>query len=150
MGTQVIRLKSNLPLDRWYVLLEGSDVTVDSKVKTMSGVDYYFYKGPLAQFSDWLISSEHVLEDPLKQIPIKDIPMKNLNPTKPDHYHVGKIDVLAFSQENFTYEELKGFYRINIVKYVTRYDKKNGMEDLRKAEDYLCKLMDLEVDTNGR
>lgn len=62
----------------------------------------------------------------------------------PFHYHKGGIDVIAFSELQFEKEELKGFYRINVLKYVTRYDRKNGIEDLKKAEFYLNKLIGLE------
>lgn len=64
--------------------------------------------------------------------------------TQPAHYHAGKIDVIKFSEENFTKEELKGFYRMNVLKYVTRFDKKNGLEDLEKAAFYLDKLKAME------
>lgn len=63
---------------------------------------------------------------------------------KPSYYHTGNIDVIKFSEENFTEEELKGFYRMNVLKYVTRYDLKNGVEDLQKAAFYLNKLFELE------
>lgn len=66
------------------------------------------------------------------------------NAIKPSHYHTGNIDVIKFSEENFAAEELKGFYRMNILKYVTRFDKKNGLEDLQKANSYLQELMELE------
>lgn len=63
---------------------------------------------------------------------------------KPDHYHSGSIDVIKFSEENFTAEEMKGFYRINAIKYLTRYDKKGTPEeDLQKADFYLRKLIEL-------
>lgn len=65
--------------------------------------------------------------------------------TQPAHYHAGKIDVIKFSEENFTKEELKGFYRINVLKYVTRYDKKDMLNDLQKAQFYLDKLTTLEI-----
>lgn len=64
--------------------------------------------------------------------------------TKPAHYHTGNIDVIKFAEENFTPTELKGFYRINVLKYVTRFDKKDGMKDLQKADFYLNKLIDLD------
>jgi hypothetical protein len=62
---------------------------------------------------------------------------------QPSHYHKNGIDVIAFSELQFSKEELKGFYRINILKYVTRYDRKNGKEDLEKARFYLDKLLEL-------
>lgn len=63
---------------------------------------------------------------------------------KPKHYHQGGIDVIGFAELQFPKEELKGFFRINILKYVTRYDRKGHMADLEKADFYLKKLMDLE------
>ena len=64
--------------------------------------------------------------------------------TEPSHYHTGNIDVIKFAEENFPKEELRGFYRINILKYITRYDKKGGLDDLKKAEFYRNKLTELE------
>ncbi|ULT55417.1 DUF3310 domain-containing protein [Neobacillus drentensis] len=66
---------------------------------------------------------------------------------KPSHYHKGGIDVIGFSKLHYSKEELKGFYRINIIKYVDRYDKKGGVKSLEKAEFYLKKLKELE--SNG-
>lgn len=37
-----------------------------------------------------------------------------------------------------------GFLEGNIVKYVTRWKAKNGLEDLRKAQHYLSKLIEVE------
>jgi hypothetical protein len=63
---------------------------------------------------------------------------------KPNHYHQGGIDVIGFSELQFSKEELKGFFRINILKYTTRYDRKGGIEDLEKALFYMNKLIELE------
>lgn len=63
---------------------------------------------------------------------------------KPDYYHQGNVDVIKFSEENFSEEELKGFYRMNVLKYVTRFDKKgSAFSDLEKAKFYLDKLVDM-------
>ena len=40
-----------------------------------------------------------------------------------------------------------GYLEGNIIKYVTRYKKKNGVQDLEKAMHYLEKLIEVE---NGR
>ena len=63
----------------------------------------------------------------------------------PSHYHRNNMDVIKFAELQLSPEELKGFHRINILKYVTRYDRKGGVEDLRKAAFYLRKLIELEV-----
>lgn len=39
-----------------------------------------------------------------------------------------------------------GFLEGNIVKYVTRFRKKNGVQDLEKARHYLDKLIEVEND----
>jgi hypothetical protein len=62
----------------------------------------------------------------------------------PKHYHKNGIDVIGFAELHYSKEELKGFYRINIIKYVDRYDTKGGLKSLEKAEFYLKKLMELE------
>lgn len=63
---------------------------------------------------------------------------------RPEHYLRNGIDVIDFAKLQFSSDELKGFYRINILKYVTRYDRKGGIADLEKAEVYLNKLKELE------
>jgi hypothetical protein len=57
----------------------------------------------------------------------------------PDHYKQGEIEVIDYIlDQKFSY--LEG----NIVKYVSRYKFKNGIEDLKKAHWYLKKLIELE------
>ena len=38
-----------------------------------------------------------------------------------------------------------GFFEGNVVKYVTRWRDKGGVEDLRKARHYIDKLIELET-----
>lgn len=67
---------------------------------------------------------------------------------KPSHYHEGHVDVIGFAKMQLPPDQLIGFCRINILKYITRYDKKNGIEDLKKAEFYIKKLIELEMEKN--
>jgi len=54
----------------------------------------------------------------------------------PQHYRQGNIEVIDFIlDQNFSY--LEG----NIIKYVSRYKYKNGLEDLKKAHWYLERLI---------
>ena len=43
-------------------------------------------------------------------------------------------------------EAFKGFLKGNCIKYIYRYENKNGAEDLRKAEWYLLRLIALRED----
>jgi len=38
----------------------------------------------------------------------------------------------------------------NVVKYITRWKNKNGVEDLRKAEHYIHLLIEREIDESNR
>ncbi len=55
---------------------------------------------------------------------------------EPSHYTQGGIEPLDFiMSNNMTFNEG------NVVKYVTRYKYKNGLEDLKKAKVYLERLI---------
>lgn len=43
-------------------------------------------------------------------------------------------------------EQFKGFLRGNALKYLIRYELKGGIEDLKKALDYIERLVELEED----
>ena len=60
---------------------------------------------------------------------LKDIKENNIVPT---YYHKGSYDVIEFCNK---YEI--GFVTGNIIKYIVRYKNKNGIEDLKKAKEYL-------------
>lgn len=69
--------------------------------------------------------------------------------SSPQHYHKGGIDPIGYGERQFSDEEMKGFHRMNVIKYVSRYDKKNGVEDLFKAKFYIDKLIELERKKEG-
>lgn len=57
-----------------------------------------------------------------------------------DHYKLKIIQPWDFIAANNL-----GFFEGNIVKYVTRWRDKAGVDDLRKAKHYLEKLIELEI-----
>lgn len=42
-----------------------------------------------------------------------------------------------------------GFFEGNAIKYLTRWRDKGGVEDLRKAQHYIAKLIELETKTQA-
>ena len=50
----------------------------------------------------------------------------------PGYYHKGSYDVIEFCNKH----EIS-FVTGNIIKYIVRYKNKNGVEDLKKAKEYL-------------
>ena len=72
----------------------------------------------------------------------------NDNIIRPNHYASDKGFEVFDVQEAFIHE-LKGMpasYWCNIVKYILRFQKKNGVEDLKKAKYYLEKLIEEEAE----
>ena len=55
----------------------------------------------------------------------------------PNHYNRG------IEMWDYAHSHNLDFFEGNIVKYVTRWKEKNGVEDLHKAKQYLDKLIDL-------
>ena len=59
-------------------------------------------------------------------------------PVRPDHYKMN-MDVIDFCRINSI-----PFAEGNVIKYVCRYKKKNGIEDLKKARTYIDRLIEAE------
>lgn len=60
----------------------------------------------------------------------------------PSHYADTKIETIDYIVDKLSNEAFEGYCVGNILKYVSRYKKKNGVEDLKKAEWYLKKLIE--------
>lgn len=66
-------------------------------------------------------------------------------PLNPSHYSRWAIEPWDFIQANNL-----DFFRGNIIKYIMRHDRKNGLEDLRKARVYLDRMIADAEAGNGR
>lgn len=64
-----------------------------------------------------------------------------MNAINPSHYTSGHIECIEALEASMSIEAFKGFLKGNIMKYVWRYEKKKGVEDLRKAQWYLDRLI---------
>ncbi len=62
----------------------------------------------------------------------------------PSHYTTGGIECIDAMQAMLSREEFIGYLRGNIFKYQWRYQHKNGIEDLKKAQWYANRLIELE------
>jgi hypothetical protein len=65
----------------------------------------------------------------------------NINP---QHYKNKPKETIERIGDNLSLSEFKGYLKGNILKYLDRYEHKNGVEDLSKANWYLNKLIELE------
>ena len=61
----------------------------------------------------------------------------------PSHYKQFSREVIDTMADISTNEEFKGYLKLNAIKYLSRYQSKNGVEDLEKAIWYVTKLRDV-------
>lgn len=63
----------------------------------------------------------------------------------PDYYFKNHHDLFDhFENGVLSPDQIRGFYIGNIMKYLTRYQYKNGLEDIMKANTYLVRLEEFE------
>jgi len=60
----------------------------------------------------------------------------------PNHYADSEIECIDAMRAMMTHEQFTGYLRGNVFKYLWRYQKKNGAEDLKKSNWHLQKLIE--------
>ena len=55
----------------------------------------------------------------------------------PTHYQTGLIETIASIKNILGHEKFQAYCIGNVIKYLSRYREKNGLEDLKKAETYI-------------
>ena len=71
------------------------------------------------------------------------------DPINPFHYRSvdgSDVDCLKAQSAALGREQMRGYHRGNIIKYIWRYLRKNGQQDLRKAARHIGMLMQLECE----
>ena len=66
----------------------------------------------------------------------------------PDHYKSGSIECIEAIKASLNKQQFKGYLKASIIKYLWRYEKKNGLEDLEKANWFLQRLIKEEDNGN--
>ena len=67
----------------------------------------------------------------------------------PIHYADSTIECIDAMEAMMTPEQFIGYLRGNVFKYQWRYEKKNGIEDLKKAQWYLERLTEKVAEKNA-
>lgn len=66
----------------------------------------------------------------------------------PCHYETGKFECIEVMLETQGVDAVKNFCVCNAFKYLYRHGRKNGLEDIEKADWYLKKYIELEEAEN--
>lgn len=61
----------------------------------------------------------------------------------PSHYCSGQFECIDVMLETQGIAAVKAFCICNAFKYLYRHSEKNGLEDIQKADWYLCKYLEL-------
>ena len=72
------------------------------------------------------------------------------NVNHPSHYETGKFECIEVMQEVFGTEAVQNFCVCNAFKYLYRHRRKNGKEDIEKAEWYIKKYLSLEAENDTK
>ena len=64
------------------------------------------------------------------------------NVNRPSHYRKGKVECID-AIKSATGDGYQFYLQGNIIKYMWRFNHKNGLEDLQKAQWYLSELIKL-------
>ena len=68
----------------------------------------------------------------------------------PSHYETGKFECIEVMEEALGSDVVKGFCIGNAFKYLYRAKRKNGLEDLKKAQWYLNRVISMEDKDNTK
>lgn len=64
------------------------------------------------------------------------------NVNNPQHYNSGKVECIdALDSATVNKTGIEAICVANIIKYLWRYEQKNGVEDVKKAQWYINKLI---------
>ena len=66
------------------------------------------------------------------------------NVSHPTHYETGKFECIEVMVETQGVEAVQDFCICNAFKYLYRHRRKNGKEDIEKAQWYINKYLELE------
>ena len=64
----------------------------------------------------------------------------NDNVNRPKHYRKGKVECID-AIKSATGDGYQFYLQGNVIKYMWRFNHKNGLEDLQKAQWYLSELI---------
>ena len=65
------------------------------------------------------------------------------NVNHPSHYETGKFECIDVMEETQGKDAVMNFCMCNAFKYLYRHNRKNGIEDIKKAKWYIEKYVEL-------
>ena len=122
----------------WTMKRRETVMVYDSSTDRLIPNEDYVRQKQVEEFRKNFDKKQALIDDDLNMLDkrVTDL-MKDSLVDHPKHYNTGKFEVIDVIADWLTDDELRGFIKGNVLKYVAREKHKNGLEDLKKARFYL-------------
>lgn len=118
---------------------DGEPFSMGDYIATVKNTSWYNEDDKLTIINGGWLYKDDVELVPAK--PLLDVVEDLVN--QPNHYTAGGIEVIDVLKAKLPLikDGYEGYLVGNIIKYTTRYNFKNGVQDLEKAQNYTAKLI---------
>lgn len=132
----------------WERNKQNTVVHIEEEGVSCGSLSYAKYLHPNTPIEKYKVKQDEVAKwfvgatNDMKAFSSNGVSMKNENNDKvnnPTHYTAGGIETLDYIKAKVS--DYPSYAAGNILKYVSRYEHKNGIEDLKKAQFYLNDLI---------
>lgn len=132
----------------WERNKQNTVVHIEEEGVSCGSLSYAKYLHPNIPIEKYKVKQDEVAKwfentaNAMKAFASNGVSMKNENNDKvnnPAHYTAGGIETLDYIKAKV--KDYPSYAAGNILKYVSRYEHKNGIEDLKKAQFYLDDLI---------
>lgn len=132
----------------WERNKQNTVVHIEEEGVSCGSLSYAKYLHPNIPIEKYKVKQDEVAKwfdgatNAMKAFSSNGVSMKNENNDKvnnPAHYTAGGIETLDYIKAKVS--DYPSYAAGNILKYVSRYEHKNGIEDLKKAQFYLNDLI---------
>lgn len=117
------------------ILQKVVDVTTSDLETAIKVTEKEYYDGNI------VLDHSDFVEVTIDEFPADGGSPETDNVNHPAHYTSGKVETIDFIQDKLPPEMFEGYCVGNVMKYITRYQRKNGVEDLKKAAWYLDRII---------
>lgn len=133
----------------WERNKQNTVVHIEEEGVSCGSLSYAKYLHPNIPIEKYKVKQDEVAKwfdgaaNAMKAFASNGVSMKNENNDKvnnPAHYTAGGIETLDYIKAKVS--DYPSYAVGNILKYVSRYEHKNGIEDLKKAQFYLNNLIE--------
>lgn len=133
----------------WERNKQNTVVHIEEEGVSCGSLSYAKYLHPNIPIEKYKVKQDEVAKwfyntaNAMKAVATVGVSMKNDNNdnvNNPSHYTAGGIETLDYIKAKV--KDYPSYAAGNILKYVSRYEHKNGVEDLKKAQFYLNDLIE--------